>query len=251
MDCTVGSEPTKWKMEIPMDNTTYIDTFTDDAGGWGGYDETGEIPIETEDGAAITRSPWWIDANHAPPGGGYLHLLFVLYTTTAFTYGTSSTEGKVPNRFFRDGYPTDFREATVTAKLRGSLAANGADLTLLAQARLGNRYVNHVLTNQSFDITPDWSEQTVRLSCNPADWTCLGSRHDLTDIYGYGDIEDVLADLNFDIMFVLFPLDVQPSEHISGNPHRLRPGSEYDVETDRLPAGHIALDEVRIDFASP
>ena len=27
-----------------------------------------------------TRSPWWIDYNHAPPGAGYLHMLFCTFT---------------------------------------------------------------------------------------------------------------------------------------------------------------------------
>ena len=31
----------------------------------------GERALAICDGVAVSRSPWWVDYNHAPPGGGY------------------------------------------------------------------------------------------------------------------------------------------------------------------------------------
>ena len=101
---------------------------------------------------------------------------------------------------------------------------------------------------QPFAITEDWSEQTITLDPDPEQWKCMGSRHDRTDFYGWGDISDVLRDLNDDIIFVLHPLDVVPAEPIDGDPHRLKAGEDYQVDRSRLPAGYVMLDEVRIEF---
>ena len=57
-----------------MTPRTYVTTFDDGPGGWVGR----KVALEVADGIAISRSPWWVDANHAPPGGGYLHLLYIL-----------------------------------------------------------------------------------------------------------------------------------------------------------------------------
>ena len=57
-------------------NKVYIEDFDDGSGGWEEYPN----PLLIEDSCAITKSPWWVDSNHAPPGGGYLHLLYCLYT---------------------------------------------------------------------------------------------------------------------------------------------------------------------------
>ena len=61
---------------------TYIETFDDDSGGWFGWisNSQGPKPLEIRDSCAISRSPWWIDYNHAPPGAGYMHLLYMLLT---------------------------------------------------------------------------------------------------------------------------------------------------------------------------
>ena len=55
-----------------MATMTYVEDFDDGPGGWAGHQKA----LEIENGVAISRSPWWVDPNHAPPGGGYLHLLF-------------------------------------------------------------------------------------------------------------------------------------------------------------------------------
>jgi hypothetical protein len=136
----------------------------------------------------------------------------------------------------------------VTARLKGKLDARGAQLVLLAQSRVGCININYVLTGQPFAVTEDWSEQTITLDPDPEQWKCMGSRHDRTDFYGWGDIADVLRDLDDDIILVLHPLDVVPAEPIDGNPHRLKAGEDYKVDRSRLPAGYVMLDEVRIEF---
>ena len=66
---------------------TYRETFDDGPGGWFGFinNAQGPKPLEIRESCAVTRSPWWIDYNHAPPGAGYLHLLY-LKRLRAWTY---------------------------------------------------------------------------------------------------------------------------------------------------------------------
>ena len=144
----------------------YVETFDDGPGGWYGWisNAAGPKPLEIRDGCAISRSPWWIDYNHAPPGAGYLHLLYML--NTAGKAGEHQREVQGENRFVRGGYPTDFTHARMTLRLRGELEARGAQLLLLCQAVQAVREVGGIcsgwlLTGQPFRVTPDWSEQTV------------------------------------------------------------------------------------------
>ena len=142
----------------------YVETFDDGPGGWYGWisNAAGPKPLEIRDGCAISRSPWWIDYNHAPPGAGYLHLLYML--NTAGKAGEHQREVQGENRFVRGGYPTDFTHARMTLRLRGELEARGAQLLLLCQAACrsqGGICSGWLLTGQPFRVTPDWSEQTV------------------------------------------------------------------------------------------
>ena len=105
------------------------------------------------------------------------------------------------------------------------------------------------MTDQPFQVTPEWSEQTATLEPDPQQWLCLGSRHDLTHQYGYGHIADVLSNVDIDIILVLYALDVAPAEPIEGDPHILRAGKDYTVEPARLAQGYVMLDRVRIEFA--
>ena len=235
----------------------YVETFDDGPGGWYGWisNAAGPKALEMRDGCAISRSPWWIDYNHAPPGAGYLHLLYML--NTAGKAGEHHREVAGENRFVRDGCPTDFTHARMTLRLRGELEARGAQLLLLCQAvqacpeqsRRGGICSGWLLTGQPFHVTPDWSEQTVTLVPDPAQWKCLGSRHDRTDFYGEIPLATVLGDVNTDILLVLHPLDVAPMGPLDGDPHRLRPERDYPVWRSRLPEGYVWLDEVQIEFA--
>ena len=234
-----------------MTGKTYIETFDHGPGGWLGWisNAEGAARLESRDGVVISRGPWWIDYNHAPPGGGYLHLPFWLPTGEAVASSEAYLELSSPNRFAEGQFPTDFTNARMTLRLKGEIALRGAKLLVLVQAKVGDHAINHVLMAQPFEVTPDWSEQTITLVSDPQQWKCMGSRHDRMDHYGWGEIADVLRDVNGDIILVLHPLDVVPAAPIDGDPHLLKAGEDYAVDLTRLPSGHITLDEVWIEFA--
>src|SRR5208337_2170537 len=109
----------------------------------------------------------------------------------------------------------------------------------LIQAKVGPVCVGQVCIGQAFPITPEWSEQTVTLHADAEEWKCMGSRHDRTNSYGWGNVADVLRDVNENILFVLHPLDVVPAMPLNGDPHLLKAGEDYAVDKTRLPEGHV------------
>jgi hypothetical protein len=146
------------------------------------------------------------------------------------------------------GFPTNFTNAKITARLKGEVDQQGAELVILTVAKVGDKYLCHMLTGQPMQITPDWSEQSVTLVPDDAQWTALGSRHDRMEKYDWGPIAPVLADLNCDIMFVLFPINAQPAEPLDADPHFLKAGEDYALDTSKLPSGYVLMDEVRFEF---
>lgn len=228
----------------------YHEDFDDGPGGWLGWisNAAGAGRLEIVGGAVVSRSPWWVDYNHAPPGGGYLHLTMGLATRHGPNFKDAWRELAGQNRFIEGGYGRDFRHARVTVRLRGDLKLRGAQLLYHVQAKVGGVYVNHVLAGQPLQVTPDWSEQTLTLARDPAQWKCLGARHDRTDFYGEGPIEEVLRDLNGNMIFVLYPLTVEPAEPFAGGLHRRRAGEDYALQRERLPEGYVMYDYVRIEF---
>lgn len=226
----------------------YVEPFDDGPGGWYGWisNAAGRKPLEIRDSSAISRSPWWIDYNHAPPGAGYMHLLYLLDTSGA--PGEHDREVAGENRFIKGGFPTDFTDARITLRLKGELEARDTQLMLLCQGVHEGVCSGWLLTGRPFRVTPDWSEQTVTAGCDPAQWTCLGSRHDRTDSYGSVALPTVLRGVNLDILLVLYPLDIVPMGPLAGDPHRLRPEKDYPVWRSRLPEGYVVLDTVKIQF---
>ena len=228
---------------------TYIETFDDGPGGWIAWlGQNQPAPAELTNGALVSRSPWGIDSNHAPPGGGYLHLLFILFTAPQPDPGPLYGPLMQGNRFIAGGYPRDFRNARVTARLKGQVHLKGAELRLHCQSRVGDKAINFVLSSQPFTVTPEWSEQTITLVPDPDQWLCLGARHDMATAYGYGEIENVLRDVNVDIILLLHPLQVVPLTAEEHGPHHRRPEGDYPVDRAYLPTGHIMMDEIRIEF---
>lgn len=228
----------------------YEETFDGRGNGWIGWGGAGvgAVALEKVEGAVVSRSPWWIDPNHAPPGAGYLHLHYCLHTTVHKNTPLYE-ELSGPNRFINGGYPRDFRNAKVTLRTRGRINEHGSNLVLLVQGDVGPKRINHVLTGQPIDIYEDWHEQTLHLVPDDDQWTCLGSCKDRLDLYGVGPIEPLLADVNVDIILVHFPLNVQPLGEVNGDRYTLHPGTHYDVDTSRLPSGELYLDSIRIEFA--
>lgn len=228
--------------------TTYRETFDHDNGGWFGWRAEGNHVLENRNGAIVSQSPWWVDYNHAPPGGGYLHILFGIHTHAGFEHNP----GAGPNRFLEGNCPTDFRNARIEVTIKGDVDLKDAQMVLLAQADVTSpkpARVNSVLSSQPIQIMRDWSTQTITCEPDNDQWTCLGSRHDRMALYGWGPIEPVLGDLNVDIIFVLWPLDIVPVQPVEGDMHVQRAGEDYEVEAARLPAGEVLMDEIAIHFA--
>jgi hypothetical protein len=228
---------------------TYRESFDDGPGGWFGWldNARGPKPLERGEGCVIARSPWWIDYNHAPPGAGYMHLLFMLLTSGR--PGEHQREVSGENRFVDGGFGTDFTNAELTLRLKGELLARDTRLLLLCQGVHQGICTGWLLTGQPITVAPDWSEQTITAVADESAWTCLGSRHDRADYYGRTPLRTVLSDVNADILLVLFPLDIAPMGALDGDPHLLRPEKDYPVWRSRLPEGYVMLDDVRIQFS--
>lgn len=226
----------------------YRETFDDGPGGWYGFisNSEGVKSLPVRDGYACSQSPWWIDYNHAPPGAGYMNLLYML--NTRGIPGEHHREVAGRNRFIASGVGSNFTNAVVSVRLRGELLARGAQMVLLVQGYQGPHCCGWLLTGQPIQVTPDWSQQTITCTTNEADWTSLGSRHDRTDFYGQAPLADILRDVNMNILFVLFPLDIEPMGQLTGDMHIKRPERDYPVWRSRLPEGYVHLDEVRIEF---
>jgi hypothetical protein len=189
----------------------YTETFDDGLGGWFGWTSNQEGPKRLIGGPSVltSRSPWWIDYNHAPPGAGYLHMIFCLLTKGA-GYGEAYMEAGGQNRFIESNFPTDFRGAQLTVRLRGELENRGAQLVLLVQGAHEGLTTGWAYTGAPIPMDPDWSEHTILLSSEDHRWTCLGSRHDRMKTYGRAALDTVLGDVNSNILFILFPLTVAP-----------------------------------------
>jgi hypothetical protein len=231
-----------------MTATAYRETFDADAGGWWGwYDNArGYRPLEHADSSVTTRSPWWIDYNHAPPGAGYLHMLMGLHTAGA--QGEAVREAGGRNRYIEGGFTTDLRDAEMRVRLRGELVRQDAHVVLLVQGTVDGITSGWALTHQPLLVDREWSDQRLRLAPDPEQWTALGSRRGREDMYGVRPLERVLADVNVNILLIMFPLTIEPMGPIDGDPHALRPERDYPVWRHRLPEGYVAVDEIEIAF---
>ena len=232
-----------------MAGRTYSETFDEDAGGWTGWASNfkGFRPLETAPGAVTSRSPWWIDYNHAPPGAGYMHMVATLDTTAVQGEAARDLAGR--NRFVAGGFPADFTNARITVRLKGELLSRGADLMLLIQGHVDGLCSGWLLTSRPITVREQWSDATLHLPPAPSEWTALGSRHDRTDMYGERPLPAVLSHVSMNFMFVLYPLTVEPMGPIDGDPHRLRAGHDYPVWRSRLPEGYVTFDSVEVAFA--
>lgn len=230
----------------------YIENFDYGAGGWFGVisNQQPVKSLEIKNSAVISSSPWWVDYNHAPPGGGYLHLIMALMTSTAASTFKLVEDAVGENKFVRANFPTDFTNAKLTIRIKGDLELRNAQVCLLIQGTVGKICSGWVLTGQPIKVTKDWSEQTITAVCDQSQWTALGSRHDRTESYGTIELKTILSNVNTNIYFVLFPLNVAPKNIIQGDPHKLRAGFDYVVDPSKLPEGYLMIDSVKIVFQS-
>ena len=228
--------------------TSYRETFDDGPGGWFGFisNSLGPKPLEWQPGSVTSRSPWWIDYNHAPPGAGYMHMVFSLSTRGPETESIKDAGG--PSRFVAGGFPTNFCDAKLTVRTRGELLIRGANLVLLVQGNVEGIISGWVCTGRPLRVEKEWTEQSILLAPDAEDWTALGTRHDRGDMYGMKPLEKVLSNVDVNIMLILFPLQVSVMGPIDGDPHLLRPERDYPVWRHKLPEGYVTLDEIQIDF---
>jgi len=228
--------------------TQYVEDFDDGPGGWmrvvDNHSPVAALPIR--DGAVRCQGPWWVDYNHAPPGGGYLQLLMCLVTRGAAGEAMRDVAG--PNRFVAGGYPTDFTNARITLRLRGEVEAAGTRLTVLLQGAVDGICSGWALTGDTFAVTPDHTEQTVTCVPDQSRWTSLGSRHDRTDTYGEKPFLRVLQDVSINLHLLMFPVMPRPMGRIGGDPHLLRAGRDYPIWPSSIGQGYVEVDRVRIDF---
>jgi len=227
---------------------TYFESFDNGCGGW--LSDRG-YRLNIWDGVAHCFGPWYLDSWHAPPGAGYLNLLMWIHTDAGRL--KDYYPGYPGNRFVDGGYSKDLTNAKLTVRLRGQMDMQGAQLLVLVQAIQAEQMrANYVLTAQPFEVTPQYSEQTITLTPDPNQWVCMGARHDRKKYgpeYGCSSIGEVLGNVDVDIIFVLFPLNVVPVENIADK-HRLRPCVDYHVEQKFLPKGLIMFDWVKIEYPS-
>lgn len=229
--------------------TLYRETFDEGTRGWHGWisNSAGPKALEWRPGVVTARSPWWIDYNHAPPGAGYLHMLFCMSTRGPEGEHQFETAGR--SQFIAHSCPTDFTNANLKLRLRGELELRGAQLVLLLQGNVDGITSGWLLTGKPIPVSREWTESSVLLEADPAQWTCLGVRHDRGDMYGTRLLAKILANVNVNMLLVLFPLTIAPMGPLLGDPHRLRPGKDYPVWMSQLPEGYVELDTVEIQFA--
>lgn len=227
----------------------YTETFDDGPGGWGSWSSNSKGPkaLQVKNSAIISRSPWWIDYNHAPPGGGYMHLLFALRTTGV--QGEHEREVNGANRFVAGNHSTDFAGAKITFRLAGELITHNAELVLLIQGCVDDLVVPWLLIGQPLRVEKEWTVQTIHLTDDPTQWKSMGARHDRGDMYAERPLEKVLRNLNGNILLALHPLHIEPMEPLDGDMHLQRPEKDYPVWRSRLPEGYVKMDEIRIEFS--
>lgn len=226
----------------------YEEDFNDGPGGWvktvDNFSPPAALPIRN--GVLHCEGPWWVDYNHAPPGGGYLQLLMCLYTRGG--RGEAFTEAGGVNRFEAGRYPTDFTNARITVRLAGEVEPADAAVHLLIQGTHDGRCSGWVLTGQPIPITPAMTDVTITALPDPAQWTSLGARHDRGETYAERPLKTVLADVNCNVYLVFFPVRPRPMGPIAGDPHRLRAGRDYPVWPSSITQGYVDIDSISIDF---
>lgn len=227
----------------------YRETFDDGPGGWvrvtGNVDPPAALPVRA--GAIESWGPWWVDYNHAPPGAGYLQLLFCLNTKGPFGEHLKEIGGR--NRFVEGKFPLDFTNARVTARLRGELEAAGTEVRVLIQGSHQGLVSGWVLDAQPMKVEKEYAEQTVTLVPDEKQWVCLGARHGREDMYGRVPLATILGNVNVNLYLLLFPVQPRPMGPLAGDPHRLRAGKDYPIWPSSIAQGYVFLDTIEIEFA--
>lgn len=228
--------------------TTYVEDFDEGPGGWIKVVDNWHVPapLPVRDGALWCYGPWWVDYNHAPPGGGYLQLLACLMTRGPIGEVPREVGGR--NKFVIDRLPTNFTGARVTVRLKGELEPANARVCLLIQGVQDGICAGWAFTGQPIAVTREYTETTVTLDPDPTQWTPLGSRHDRKETYGVKPLARILADVNVNVYLIFFPVHPKPMGPIDGDPHLLRAGHDYPIWPSSVTQGYVAIDKIQMEF---
>jgi hypothetical protein len=226
----------------------YTEEFDQGPGGWIKVVDNWHVPasLPVHDSALWCYGPWWVDYNHAPPGGGYLQLLACL--NTRGPTGEVAREIGGINRFAADNFPTNFTNAKISVRIRGELEPAGSCAYLLVQGMQDGLCSGWVLTGQPISVKKEYSETTLIAVPDERKWTCLGSRHDRRESYGAKPLARILSNVDVNIYFVFFGLNPRPVGPIHGDPHLLRAGHDYPIWPSSIVQGYVAIDRIQIDF---
>lgn len=227
---------------------TYVEDFDDGPGGWIKVVDNWHVPapLPVHDSALWSYGPWWVDYNHAPPGGGYLQLLACL--NTRGPGGEVVREVGGVNRFALDNFPVNFTNARISIRIRGELEPAGTKVFLLVQGMHEGICSGWVLTGQPINVAPEYTEIKLVAVADERQWTSLGSRHDRRETYGTKPLANVLRNVDVNIYFVIFHLKPRPMGPIKGDPHILRAGRDYPIWPASIAQGYIAIDRIQIEF---
>lgn len=177
--------------------------------------------MSDENGVFFARSkgPWWLDANHAPPGLGYLHLLAFAYSYDWSEDGVIQTSGSET---------LDLRNATIHIRWRpvDLKLPQGAQIHLWFQTdALGidpvdSSRVNFLLMDQHLKANPvdsGWQETTLRLNDENSKYACMGSNPAKASLYSCAiNASEALRGWNVNLGLVIFFQDPSLSNHIDG-----------------------------------
>lgn len=157
------------------------------------------IPCRWENGFIESRSPWWIDYNHKPPGAGLLNVLFVIWLDSY--YGGLRQKS------------LDLRDARLHCRVmiaEANLKGNHVYFWFQTFNSEENKYHNYVLTKRPLDVSKaasSWRDVTIPINTDGADWTCLGSSQERSDKYACGSIEMDLQNVNANLGFIQMQVD--------------------------------------------
>jgi hypothetical protein len=231
-----------------MSSEKYRETFDDGPGGWVRIVDNVQPPtaLPVRDGAIWSYGPWWVDYNHAPPGAGYLQLLMCLHMKSPF--GEALKEAGGENRFVAGGYSRDLTNATVSVRVKGELEAAGTRICVLIQGSQDGKVTGWIHSGRTLNVSPEYTDQSICLSPDESQWTCLGARQGREDFYGRTPLNRVLSDVNVNFYLLLFPVMPKPMGLLHGDPHLLRAGKDYPVWPSSIAQGYVAVDQIEIAY---
>jgi len=209
------------------------------------------IPDKLGNQYLYSTGPWWVDGNHAPPGYGYLSLVFLCLLRP----------DKLQNMSFDPHlcYP-NMREMNIRGKIRGHSAdLKGADLLFWFQcySEKTEKNINYALIGKPLNeklLNGKINDFELNVDVeNTEDWVCLGSCAEKSHLYGELDLNNLDAAKPLNMGFILTPMDVKPvwpDECDLSSPMNLTTESLWPIDTHSLPTGTIAIYDLEIEYYS-